>query len=42
VGAKDWNIKPEISCGKNLAEIKTVLEKAMRFFKSWIFKNGSG
>lgn len=42
VGARTRNIKPEISCGKNLEEIKTGFEKAMRFFKFGIFKNGSG
>lgn len=41
-GARTRNIKPEIFFGKNLAKIKTGFEKAMCFFKSGIFKNGSG
>lgn len=42
VGASPRNIKPEIYFGKNPVGIKAGFEKAMRFFKLEIFKNGSG
>ena len=42
VGAITRNIKPEIFCVKKLEKIKPGFEKAMRFFKFGIFKNGSG
>jgi len=42
VGANYRNINSEIFCGKNSEKIKAWFEKAMRFFKFAIFKNGSG